>query len=80
MCIRDSLHNLLVVSEAITRSALVRRESRGAHSRLDHPDKDADQGRVNTVVRRDEGGGMTVAQVDLPEIRDDLKQIIEENQ
>lgn len=74
------LHNLLVVSEAITRSALVRRESRGAHSRLDHPDKDADQGRVNTVVRRDEDGGMTVAQVDLPEIRDDLKQIIEENQ
>lgn len=74
------LHNLLVVSEAITRSALARRESRGAHSRLDHPDKDADQGRVNTVVRRDEDGGMTVAQVDLPEIRDDLKQIIEENQ
>src|SRR5204863_13760 len=34
------LRNLLVVSEAITRSALQRTESRGAHSRIDHPETD----------------------------------------
>ena len=33
------LHNLLTVSEAITRSAIERRESRGGHFREDYPDK-----------------------------------------
>ena len=35
------LHNLLTVSEAITRAALARKESRGGHFRDDYPDKDA---------------------------------------
>src|SRR4029078_9407428 len=44
---------LLVISEAITRSALQRTESRGAHSRIDHPETDeAGWGGRNSVVRR----------------------------
>ena len=47
------LRNLLIVSEAITRSALQRTESRGAHSRLDYPETDqAGWGGRNGVVRR----------------------------
>ena len=47
------LGNLLTVSEAITRAALVRTESRGAHSRLDFPATDDERwGGVNTVVAR----------------------------
>ena len=47
------LGNLLTVSEAITRSALQRTESRGAHSRLDYPVTDeATWGGVNSVVCR----------------------------
>ena len=47
------VRNLLVVSEAITRSALQRTESRGAHSRLDFPETDeAGWGGRNSVVRR----------------------------
>ena len=34
------LHNLLTVAEAITRSAIDRRESRGGHFRDDYPQKD----------------------------------------
>ena len=40
------LHNLLTVSEAITRSALERKESRGGHFREDYPDKDPAFGHV----------------------------------
>ena len=54
------LHNLLTVSEAITRSALERRESRGGHFREDYPDKDAAFGTFNIVVRKGRDGGMDV--------------------
>src|SRR6478735_3535852 len=41
------LKHLLTVSEAITRSALERRESRGGHFRDDFPNRDAADGKVN---------------------------------
>jgi succinate dehydrogenase / fumarate reductase flavoprotein subunit len=72
------LSNLLTVSEAVTRSALVRRESRGGHFRLDFPDKDETQGRVNTVVRRGPDGGMVVVQEPVPGMTDEHRAIIEE--
>ncbi len=50
------LRNMLVVSEAIARSALERTESRGAHSRLDHPDMRPEWDVVNVTVGRGEAG------------------------
>ena len=73
------LHNLLTVAESITRSALSRRESRGAHFREDYPSKDDDLAKVNTVVRKGPDGQMQVTQVPIAPIREDLRQIIEEN-
>ena len=49
------LPNLLTVSEAITRCALERKESRGAHFREDFPDKDPAWGKMNLVVRKGQG-------------------------
>ena len=72
------LANLLTISEAIARSALERRESRGGHFRDDYPVKDPAYAHFNTVVKRGENGQMEVTRVPLPEMRDDLKQIIEE--
>jgi succinate dehydrogenase / fumarate reductase flavoprotein subunit len=72
------LHNLLTVSEAITRSALVRKESRGGHFREDYPSKSEPFGKVNVVVRKGPDGKMQVEQVPIPEIPAELKQIIEE--
>jgi succinate dehydrogenase / fumarate reductase flavoprotein subunit len=72
------LYNLLTVSEAVTRSALERTESRGAHFREDHQGKDAAFGKVNVVVRKDSAAGMQVSRVPIPEMPAELQQIIEE--
>jgi len=73
------LKNLLTVSEAITRAALERKESRGAQFREDYPEKDERFAKVNTVVRKAEDGSMEVRLEPLPEMPDYLKQVIEEN-
>jgi succinate dehydrogenase / fumarate reductase flavoprotein subunit len=71
------VRNLLIVSEAITRSALQRTESRGAHSRLDHPETDeAGWGDRNSVVRRRPDGSMEVATATLPAMPDDLRALV----
>jgi succinate dehydrogenase / fumarate reductase flavoprotein subunit len=50
------LRNLLIVSEAVARSARLRQESRGAHSRLDFPGTDPGWANVNCVVQRGDDG------------------------
>jgi succinate dehydrogenase / fumarate reductase flavoprotein subunit len=73
------LKNLLTVSEAITRAALERKESRGAQFRDDYPDKDEQFATVNTMIAKAADGSMQVRLEPLPEMPDHLKQIIEEN-
>ena len=72
------LTNLLTVSEAITRAALTRKESRGAHFRDDHPEKDATFGTVNLAVRKDKHGEMQVTQEPVVKMSDELCAVIEE--
>jgi succinate dehydrogenase / fumarate reductase flavoprotein subunit len=72
------LKNLLTVSEAISRAALERKESRGAQFRDDYPDKDEQFAKVNTMISKAEDGSMEIRLEPLPEIPDYLKQIIEE--
>jgi succinate dehydrogenase / fumarate reductase flavoprotein subunit len=74
------LSPLLTISRAITASALVRHESRGAHTRLDFPDKDEAQGKVNTIVRKAGDGSMQTIQEPITQMPNKLQQIIEENQ
>ena len=72
------LKNLLTVSEAITRGALERKESRGAQFRDDYPDKDEQFAKVNTMISKAADGSMQVRLEPLPEMPEYLKQIIEE--
>ena len=73
------LQNLLTVAEAVTLSAIERKESRGGHFRDDYPEKSADYAGFNIVVRRGDDGSMRVERKPIPPMRDDLKQIVEEN-
>jgi succinate dehydrogenase / fumarate reductase, flavoprotein subunit len=73
------LQNLLTVAEAVTRSAIARKESRGGHFRDDYPEKDPAYASFNTIVRRGGDGAMLIERAPIPPIRDDLRQIIEEN-
>ena len=73
------LGSMLTCAEAITRSALIRKESRGGHFRDDFPDKAAEFATFNIICRKGADGRVAVVRQPIPPIRPDLKQIIEEN-
>jgi succinate dehydrogenase / fumarate reductase flavoprotein subunit len=72
------LRNLLTVSEAIARSAIERKESRGGHFREDYPDKAAEFGTINIAVRQGSDAVMEIGRMPIPAMPDNLKQVIEE--
>jgi succinate dehydrogenase / fumarate reductase flavoprotein subunit len=72
------LQNLLTVSEAVARAAIERKESRGGHFRDDFPEKVAEYGKFNIILRKGPDGSMQLRREPLTPMRDDLKQIVEE--
>ncbi len=50
------LKNLIVTAEAVTRAALIREESRGAHTRLDFEGEHDDGLEYNIVIKKTESG------------------------
>jgi succinate dehydrogenase / fumarate reductase flavoprotein subunit len=72
------LQSMLTVAEAVTRSALARRESRGAHSRIDYPALDDAWGKMHNVVVKN-ADTMTLFESPVTETPDDLKQLLVED-
>ena len=72
------LPNMLTVSEAIVRSGLERKESRGAHFREDFPAKEKSFAHVNMVIHKDSDGNMRVVQEKTRELSAELAQVIQE--
>jgi succinate dehydrogenase / fumarate reductase flavoprotein subunit len=73
------LKAMLIVSEAIALSARERKESRGAHARIDYEKTDDEKwGKLNNIIARD-GDGMKLFQRETPRMPDDLKQILAED-
>lgn len=69
------LDPLMVCSEALIRAAMARKESRGAHARVDFPDYDERYSKINHAIRK-RGDEMTVVEEPLPQLPDDLMNII----
>ena len=65
--------------DAVARSAVVRKESRGAHTRDDYKEQSEQFDTVNTVVRMAGDGSMEVTQEEIPPMPEELKQIIEDH-
>ena len=75
--VRD-LHSMLTVAEAVTRSALARHESRGAHSRIDYPGLDDGWGKKHNVVVKT-AGTMALTEAPVLDMPDDLKELLAED-
>ncbi len=71
------LKSMLIVSEAVTRSALTRTESRGAHSRIDYPNLDPVWGKKHNIVVR-EAGTMKCHEMPVEEMPRELQEILAE--
>tara|TARA_Y100001972_G_scaffold128938_1_gene192847 strand:+ start:578 stop:2401 length:1824 start_codon:yes stop_codon:yes gene_type:complete len=72
------LKHMLTIAEAITRAAVVRKESRGGHYRSDYTEKSEKYGEVNSMVWKDIDGRMKMDQLTKAPIRKDLQEIINE--
>src|SRR5882762_6253766 len=72
------LKSMLTVSEAVTHSALARKESRGAHSRIDYPNLDPVwEKKHNVIVRED--GSMKRRENPVEEMPAELRQLLAED-
>jgi succinate dehydrogenase / fumarate reductase flavoprotein subunit len=69
------LRSLLAISEVVTRSALMRQESRGGHTRSDYPKTDAEWGKKNVVTRK-RGAELQLVTEALPQIPEELRQLV----
>jgi succinate dehydrogenase / fumarate reductase flavoprotein subunit len=71
------LESLLTVAECCATAALERQESRGGHTRDDHPYADDQWGKINVVLRL-HGGTLELTREPLPEMPAELKQLFQE--
>jgi succinate dehydrogenase / fumarate reductase flavoprotein subunit len=73
------LRSMLKISEAVAKCALVREESRGAHSRIDFPETSAEWGTKNNIISQDSSGAMNLRQDLKSDLPDGLKQVLAED-
>jgi succinate dehydrogenase / fumarate reductase, flavoprotein subunit len=69
------LHSLFTVAKACARSALMRTESRGGHTREDFPKSDPEWGMKNIVTRK-RGDALELAPEPLPQMPEELRELV----
>jgi succinate dehydrogenase / fumarate reductase, flavoprotein subunit len=71
------LQNMLIVSECIATAALERTESRGGHTREDHPGPSDEWATINLVLTLSGGGDVELKRQPLPQMPDELTELID---
>ncbi|AEV88534.1 succinate dehydrogenase [Actinoplanes sp. SE50] len=74
------LRNMLIVSECTAKAALEREESRGGHTREDHPQMSAQWRRINLVCSLDEAGEVHLERKPVPTMRPELRDLFERSE
>jgi succinate dehydrogenase / fumarate reductase flavoprotein subunit len=69
------LRSMITISKVVTRSALLRQESRGGHTREDFPKSDPEWGKKNVVTRK-RGTRIDLTTEPLPQIPEELRQLV----
>ncbi len=69
------LRSMITISKAVTRSALLRQESRGGHTREDYPKSDPEWGKKNVVTRKRDAR-LDLTTEPLPQIPEELRQLV----
>ena len=69
------LQNLLITSEAVARAALIRDESRGAHTRIDFENERDEWLKYNVVIRKARDGNMEIEKVERKDPPEELRKI-----
>ncbi|MGI8753474.1 MAG: fumarate reductase/succinate dehydrogenase flavoprotein subunit [Acidimicrobiales bacterium] len=74
------LRNMLLVSEAVAKAALERKESRGGHTRDDYPMTDDHWAKLNVIVSLGDDHRVAIRTQPLPVMPPDLTEIVEAQQ
>jgi len=73
------LRNLLITAEAVARAALMREESRGAHTRADFPGESQEWLKYNIVTKKGSNGEMQLTKIKRPSPDVELVRIAQSN-
>lgn len=74
------LQNMIMYAEAIARCASMRKESRGAHSRLDFPNPNPEDATWNSLVKKGANGEMIVEKIPTLQMAVDLKGVLKNDE
>lgn len=74
------LRNMLAVCRCVALAALERTESRGGHTREDHPAMDPKWRGINLICTLDDSGTVSLKHQPVPEIRQDLLELFERSE
>jgi len=70
-----ALRNLMITAESVARSALMREESRGAHTRVDFPGEQDKWLQSNVVIHKGKDGNMVVRKAERHQPNNELERI-----
>ncbi len=76
----NDLQNMIMYAEAIAKCASMRKESRGAHSRLDFPNPNPEDATWNSLVKKGPNGEMIVEKIPTMQMPSDLMGVLKNDQ